>query len=145
MEEFQLFRGTENSRNSVPSHSTEEKNVWNSVPWNKNRSKLSELLSKPFRGKEPTWNSVPWNKKRSKLSEFRKSRTKTLSIPFAEAGFFVKPILFLSFRSVPGCGIDSSINLGMTTYFDGIMEIILSLFCAIFSERNSVANPTFNQ
>jgi hypothetical protein len=29
--EFRLFRGTENSRNSVPNHSAEEKNVWNSV------------------------------------------------------------------------------------------------------------------
>jgi hypothetical protein len=110
---FRLFLGTGNSRNSVQNHSAEEKNVWNSVTWNKNRTKFSELYSKPFRGREPTWNSVPWNKKRSKLSEFCKSMTKTLAIPFAEAGFFVKPILFMSFRSVAGCGIDSSINLGM--------------------------------
>ncbi len=30
--EFRLFRGRGNSRNSVPNHSAEEKNVWNSVP-----------------------------------------------------------------------------------------------------------------
>jgi hypothetical protein len=50
--EFRLFRGTENSRNSVPKHSAEEKKVRNSVPWNKNRSKLSGFPSKPFRGRE---------------------------------------------------------------------------------------------
>jgi hypothetical protein len=40
--------GTENSRNSVPNHSSEEKNAWNSVLWNKNRSKFSEFRSEPF-------------------------------------------------------------------------------------------------
>jgi hypothetical protein len=46
-----LFSGTkieENPWNSVPNHSAEEKNVRNSVPWNKNRSKLSEFRSEAF-------------------------------------------------------------------------------------------------
>jgi hypothetical protein len=50
-----LYRGTKiesNSRNSVPNHSPQEKNARNSVPWNKNRSKLSELHSEPFRVRE---------------------------------------------------------------------------------------------
>jgi hypothetical protein len=45
------FHGTKieaNPRNSVPNHSTEEKNVRNSVPWNKNRSKLLEFRSEAF-------------------------------------------------------------------------------------------------
>jgi hypothetical protein len=50
--EFRLFRGTENSRNSVLNRYTEEKNARNSVPWNKNRRKLTEFLSEPFRGTE---------------------------------------------------------------------------------------------
>ncbi len=29
---FRLFRETGNTRNSVPSHSAEDKNAWNSVP-----------------------------------------------------------------------------------------------------------------
>ncbi len=37
----------ENSRNSVPSHSAEEKNARNSVTWDKKRIKLSEFHSKP--------------------------------------------------------------------------------------------------
>jgi hypothetical protein len=89
--EFQLYRGIENSWNSVPNHAAEEKKARNSVPWNKNRSKLSELRSKPFCGREPTRNSVSWNRKRSKLSEFRFESylgKTTLSILFAEARFF---------------------------------------------------------
>jgi hypothetical protein len=34
--EFRLFRGTENSRNSIPNLSVEEKTIRNSVRWNKN-------------------------------------------------------------------------------------------------------------
>jgi hypothetical protein len=34
--EFRLVRGTENSRNSIPNHSVEEKTIRNSVRWNKN-------------------------------------------------------------------------------------------------------------
>ncbi len=41
-----------NARNSVPNPSAEEKKVRNSVPLNKNISKLSEFPSKPFRGRE---------------------------------------------------------------------------------------------
>jgi hypothetical protein len=50
-----MFRGTTkeaNSRNSLPDPSAEDKTTRNSVPWNKNRSKLSEFRSEPFRGRE---------------------------------------------------------------------------------------------
>ncbi len=77
--EFRLFRGTEilgipfgtlprkrkqlgilsrrpkieaNSRNSLPNPSAEEKITRDSVPWNWNRSKLSELPSKSFSRRE---------------------------------------------------------------------------------------------
>jgi hypothetical protein len=50
--EFRLFRGVENSGNSVPNRSAEEKNDWNSVPWNKIRSKRSEFRSEPFHRRE---------------------------------------------------------------------------------------------
>ena len=42
-----LYHGTKieaNSRNFVRNHSAEEKTTRNSVPWNKNRSKLSEIV-----------------------------------------------------------------------------------------------------
>jgi hypothetical protein len=146
--EFRLFLGTENSWNSVQNHSAEEKNVWNSVTWNK--IEANSRNSVPYNSAEENQRRIPF-RGTVKEANSRNSVPKhildknTLSILFAEAGFFGKPILFVSFSSVPSCGIDSSINLGMTTYFHGITEIILSLFCGIFSERNSVANPTFNQ
>ncbi len=112
--EFRLFRGTENSRNSIPNFSAEEKNARNSVPWNENRKKLSEFRSQPFRGRETarnsvpwnkieanTWNfapnhsgeekttrnSVPWNKNRGNLSEFRSETVSDGNILFAGPGF----------------------------------------------------------
>jgi hypothetical protein len=48
----------------------------------------------------------------------------------------------MPFPSVLSFGIDSSLNLGMGTFFRGIKEAVLSLFRGIFSERNSVDNPT---
>jgi hypothetical protein len=53
------------SRNSVPNPSTEEKTTRNSVPLNKNRSKLSEFPSEPFSGRENNSGSQI----RNKLSE----------------------------------------------------------------------------
>jgi hypothetical protein len=50
--DFLLFRGTENSLNSVPNHSAEEANALNSVLCNKNRFKLSEFRYKPFRRRQ---------------------------------------------------------------------------------------------
>jgi hypothetical protein len=47
------FGGTkieENTWNSVPNHSAEEKPTRNSVPWNKNRSRLSEFRSEACLG-----------------------------------------------------------------------------------------------
>jgi hypothetical protein len=58
-----FFRGTKfdaNTWNSVPNHSAEEKTTWNFVPWNKNRSKLSEFCSEAFCGQKHTLNSVCW-------------------------------------------------------------------------------------
>ncbi len=43
--EFRLFLGTENSRNSVPNHSEEDKNARNSIPLNRNTSKLLKIFS----------------------------------------------------------------------------------------------------
>jgi hypothetical protein len=70
--EFRLFRGTENSRNSIPNHSVGEKNARSSVQWIKSRSKLSEFPSKPFRGREKCseFRSKPFLA-REKCSEFR--------------------------------------------------------------------------
>jgi hypothetical protein len=45
-------------------------NARNFVSWNKNRSKLSEFRSEPFRRRENNSESVPWNKNRSKHLEF---------------------------------------------------------------------------
>jgi hypothetical protein len=42
--EFRLFHVTENSRNSVLNYSAKEKNAQNSIPWNKNRSKILGTL-----------------------------------------------------------------------------------------------------
>jgi hypothetical protein len=124
--EFRLFRGTENSRNSVPNRSIEEKNARNSEPWNKNRSKISECRSEPFRGTESSRNSfpnrsaeeknarksVPWKKNRSKLSEFH-SEACLGQKHAGRAGYFVKQIFLMVFSSVPSLGIDSSVKLGM--------------------------------
>jgi hypothetical protein len=69
------------------------------------------------------------------------SDTSMMSILFARAGFYVKLIFFIPFSSVPSLGIDSSVNLGMP-WNEWIAEAIPSLFPGIFSEQNSVANPT---
>ncbi len=74
------FRGTKieaYSRNSIPNPFAEEKTTRNSVPWNKNRSKLLEFCSKPFRGRENTRNSFPCRKnsagyQRTGLGELRR-------------------------------------------------------------------------
>ncbi len=58
--EFRLFRGSENPRNSVPNPSAEQKTTRNSVPLEKNRSKLSEFPSEHFSRREnnPEFRSV---------------------------------------------------------------------------------------
>jgi hypothetical protein len=92
----------ENSRNSIPNHSAEEKKARNSVLWNKNRSKLSEFRSKQFRGREIDlkFRSVGKKEANSQNSVRKHASDKsTLSILFAGAGFFVKPIF--SCHSVP--------------------------------------------
>jgi hypothetical protein len=59
-----------NLRNSVPNPSAEEKTTRISVPWNKNRSILSEFRSEPFRGRENNSEFLSVEKNISKLSEF---------------------------------------------------------------------------
>ncbi len=62
----------------------------------------------------------------------------------------VKLHFFAEFRSVPFRASElafprNSECLGMSTFFRGITETIPSLFRGIFSERNSVPNPTRNK
>jgi hypothetical protein len=75
------YHGTKleaNTCNSVPNHSAEEKTTWNSVSWNKNRSKLSK---------------------------FRSAAVSEENILFAGAGFFVKLFFFMPFPSVLSLGM----------------------------------------
>jgi hypothetical protein len=58
----------------------------------------------------------------------------------------VKLNFFAEFRSVPFRASELALPrnsecLGMSTFFRGITETVPSLFCGIFSERNSVPNP----
>ncbi len=159
-----LFRVRRNRRNNwfVPAEirSAEEKNARNSVPWSKNRSKLSEFRSEAFRGTENSRNSIPncstekknvgilfrEKKNRSKLSEFRSKACLGLKHAVYSACWsriFCKTNFFI-FSSVPSLKIDSFVNLRMPQnkhFFRGITEAILSLFSGIFSERNFIANP----
>jgi hypothetical protein len=67
------FRGTKTeaiAQNSIPNHSAEKKTTRDSVPWYKNRSKLSEFCSEPFHGRENNLEFHSVEKNRSKLSEF---------------------------------------------------------------------------
>ncbi len=75
----------------------------NPVPWNKNRSKLSEFRSKPFHGRETC------SKFRSEACLGQKQAVNYV----CWSRIFVKPIIFLSFRSIPSFGIESSVKLGM--------------------------------
>ncbi len=138
--EFRLFHGSGNSRNSVPKHSAEDKNAQNSVTWNKNRSKLSEFRSEPFRGRENNSEFRSAEQNRSKLSKFRslafRRRKHTLS-----SVCWIRTNFFMWFRSVPSFGIDSSVKLGMPRnepFLPQNNRNRLSLFPGIFSEWNSV-------
>jgi hypothetical protein len=98
----------------------------------KNRSKLSEPRSKPFRGRETNseFRSVEQEKKQTLGIPFRSmSRTKTrCQFCLRKQDFLSNQ--FFSCHSVP------------STFFCGITETIPSLFRGIFSERNSVVNPS---
>ncbi len=134
-------------RNSIMNHSTEEKKARNFVPWNKNRRKLSEFRSKPFRGRETNseFRSVEQKKKQTLGILFRSmSQTKTHCQFCLLKQNFCKTNFFMSFRSVPSFGIDSSVNLGMPRNDHFLprnnrnhSEYILRNFF----ERKSVANP----
>jgi hypothetical protein len=60
---FRLFSGTENSQNSVPNPSAEEKTTQKSIPWNKIEGTLG-ITFRILRGRENNRNSVLWNKNR---------------------------------------------------------------------------------
>jgi hypothetical protein len=63
-----------NSRNSVPNPSAEEKTTRNSVPWSKNRSKVSGFRSESFRERANSRNSLPWKRERLGIP-FRGAKT----------------------------------------------------------------------
>jgi hypothetical protein len=75
-----------NPRNSVPNPSAEEKTTRNSVPLNKNRSKLSEFPSEHFSGRENNseFRSVEQKSKHTVRIPFRTlhRKRKKLGIPF---------------------------------------------------------------
>jgi hypothetical protein len=132
----------EYSQSSLPNPSAEEKTTRNSVPWKKYGSKLSEYRSEPFRGRETfsTQNSAAQNFNNSVRCQ---SNQEAVRCEFRKTSFFRG----IPFRSVPFRASElalpqNSEYLGMSTFFRGITEIIPSLFRGIFSERNSVPNPT---
>jgi hypothetical protein len=128
--------------------SSEEKNTQNSVPWNKNRSRLSEFHSEPFRGTENFQNSflnhsaeekngrnsVLWKKiesnSRNSLPEHVSDKN-MLSSLFAGAGFFFhsefRNPLFRKPRNASELALSS-------------VEAIPSLFVEFF--RNEISLPT---
>ncbi len=61
---------------------------------------------------------------------------------FLSAEFRSVPFRSVSFRASELALPRNSECLGMSTFFRGITETVPSLFCGIFSERNSVPNPT---
>jgi hypothetical protein len=100
------FCGTKietNSRNSVPNHSTEEKNARNSVFVEQKRNKLSEFRSKPFRGRENNSEFHSVEQKYKQILGIPKhfAHENTLSVLFYEARFCCKTHFFpvIPFRS----------------------------------------------
>jgi hypothetical protein len=79
-----------NSRNSVPNPSAEEKTTWNSIPLNKNISKLSEFPSERFSGRE----------KNSEFRSVEQKKKNTLGIPFRTLPRKRKK-LGIPFRTIP--------------------------------------------
>ncbi len=139
-----------NSRNSLAYPSSEEKTPWNSVAWNRNRSKLSEFRSEPFRGRE---NNSEQNAAAAVSDSIHiESSWELLSTTLVLSHFVqyldcsVKLNFFAKFRSVPFRASELALPrnsecLGLSTFFRWITETIPSLFRRIFSERNSVPNP----
>ncbi len=142
--EFRLYRGTENSRNSVPYRLAEEKKARNKI-----ESKLSGFRSKPFRGRETNseFRSLEQKKKQTLGIPFRSMyRTKTrCQFCLLEQDFLANHFFFMSFRSVPSFGIDSSVNLGMPRNDHFLPQNNGNHSESIprnFSERNSFTNPS---
>ncbi len=150
--EFRLFRGTENSRNSVPNRSAEEKNDRNSVPWNKIRSKCS--VPNHSTKEKKTRNSLPWNKNinkhlefcsepfsgRDNNSEFREKHAVN-SVCWIRIFCKTNFIHAISFRSELRNRLFRN-PLNATEW--AFSSAVPCLFRGIFSEGNSVANPMCN-
>ncbi len=109
-----LFRGTKidaNSRNSVPNHSTEENTTGNSFPCNKNRNKLSECPSQPFRGRN------------------QHHFVNLFCCHFVKLFFFCGiPFRSVLFRASELALPRNSECLGMSAFFRGITKTVPSLF-----------------
>ncbi len=128
--EFQLFRGTENSRNSVSNHSAVDKNARNSVPWNKIRSKHLDFFSEQFRGRENN-------------SEFRSEAClgqKHAVNSVCWRRNFCKTNFFHAFPSVPRFQIDSFVNLRIPRSEHFLLRNNRS--CSKSIPRNEIPLPT---
>ncbi len=105
--------------------------MFRTIPWKRKQ------LGIPFRGTKIEINS------RNSRSEVDSDE----NIVFAGAGFFYKTNFFschfLLFRASELTLPETSECLGMSTFFRGITETILSLFRGIFSERYSAANLVY--
>ncbi len=162
--EFRLFRRTENSQNSAPNPSAEEKTTRNSVPRTEIEAKSSFL--NPSAKEKTTRNFVPNHSEAEKTTgnKTRQWQSPTVvklwvlvesgRIGFHHPGKKIFCSIFrlfrsnsffrrILFRSVPSFGMDSFAELGMSTFFHGITESVPSLFRGNFSERNSVPNPSW--
>ncbi len=127
-----------------------EANSRNSIPWNKNRSKLSERHSEPFSGRRN-------NSEQNAAAENFKISVKKMTLEIRTNHFvnlfwlFCKTNLSAKFRSIPFCSelwnwffLGTSECLGNNEHFlprnNG--NRFLSLFRGIYSEQNSVPNLT---
>ncbi len=113
--EFRLFRGTENTQNFVPNHSTEDENFRIAFRGEKHSECPSEIRT---------------TKRLKKLCIF----------VVTYGGFSVKPNFFAEFGSVLDLGMCYSEKHGIPQK-EHFFHNVLSLFHEIFSERNFDGNP----
>ncbi len=131
--EFRLFRGTENSRNSVSNCSKEDKNARDYIPWSRNKSKLSKFFIRLQLVLSQTWACL-----------FYSCLCHSWTWMFYCILFCPWTCVFYSKLSF---GIDSAVSLGTPRYeysfFRRITETVLSLFRGTVLDRNSVSNPSW--
>jgi hypothetical protein len=133
--EFRLFRGTENSRNSVLSHSAEQKSLRIPIRTIRQRRKM---LGIPFRGKK--FKQTLEFHSEACLGQKHAVYSVCWSRIFYKTNFFFVPL-----SSVPSLGIDSSINLGMPQnehFLPRNNGSHSESIPRIFSVRNFIASPT---